>query len=259
MFQKFNFLAPLLLLTVLTLIGVLSYGIYYSIDKYITLKNSPQQSASFQFSSNFQYYLSLSYTWLAAGIILGLALKKVMQIRQEKEKMTLLKDDLPQNLIKMITKENFIQICKDHDKELKIKFQIEKNSILFEGLSRSIQYATERLNNFIGSLRKEKFQLDWYIVDFLNKRNDFIEEFLLEQKLNCIICIEEFSEATREMIPIEIVSIKPHTTQKCLDLIGNSFKSVKYEFHQNSEELISNLKFERFVTDKVNLIHYFLM
>lgn len=62
----------------LTLIGVLSYGIYYSIDKYITLKNSPQQSASFQFSSNFQYYLSLSYTWLAAGIILGLALVIVL-------------------------------------------------------------------------------------------------------------------------------------------------------------------------------------
>jgi len=60
--------------TVLSLIGVLSYGIYYSIDKYISIKNSPQQSANFAFSTNYQYYLSLSYTWLAAGIILGIAL-----------------------------------------------------------------------------------------------------------------------------------------------------------------------------------------
>jgi len=178
---------------------------------------------------------------------------KNMQIKKEKENGTLLKEDLPQHLIKIMTNENFIQICKDHDKDLKIMLQIDKNSILFEGLLKSIQYATERLNNFIASLRKEKIQLDWYIVDFLNKRKDYIEEFLLEQKLNCIICIEEFDESTRAMIPVEIVSIKPSVTKKCLDLISNSFKSVKYEFHQNSAELIANLKFDKFVKMKVSL------
>ena len=58
------------------LIGVLAFGIYFSFDKYVALKNAPQPAnvTAFHFSSDYKYYFSLSITWLISGIILGVVL-----------------------------------------------------------------------------------------------------------------------------------------------------------------------------------------
>ena len=99
--------------------------------------------------------------------------------------------------------------------------------------------------------KKEKFELDWYIADFLNQCKAYTDELLQEKSLNCILCIGEPNLSNREMHSIEIVSIKPGVTQKCINLIKETIEVVKYDVEQDSLELINNLKFNQFLDMKV--------
>lgn len=72
------------------LVGLLVFGTYYCISKYITLKNANSTSSSlsinnttqsisqFSFSTEINNYLSLSVTWLVFGIIAGCVLLIVL-------------------------------------------------------------------------------------------------------------------------------------------------------------------------------------
>jgi hypothetical protein len=177
--------------------------------------------------------------------------EKIQKIMKEKENITFLKEELPQHLIRLIQKQNFIKICQAFDANLKIILQDDKNSIVFQGQSNSIQFATKSLNKYINNFKKEKFELDWYIADFLNERKEYTDELLQEKSLNCILCIEKLNFYNREMHSIEIVSIEPGVTQKCINLIKETIKVVKYDVVHDSLELIKNLKFINFLNMKV--------
>lgn len=60
--------------TLLGLIGLLSFGVWYCYDEYNTLKNTPGSDTSIisvGFTTNLDTYLALSETWLAFLVILG--------------------------------------------------------------------------------------------------------------------------------------------------------------------------------------------
>ncbi len=60
-------LKPLFYISLLGLVGLLAFGIYFCFSKYFALKSNENQS--FQFTSDFSYYGSLSITWLIAAIV----------------------------------------------------------------------------------------------------------------------------------------------------------------------------------------------
>ena len=51
------------------MVGLLGFGIYFCINKYLTLRDAPQQNQPIQVTASIDYYLSLSITWLIVGII----------------------------------------------------------------------------------------------------------------------------------------------------------------------------------------------
>lgn len=69
-------LKPLIYLTLIGLVGALGFAVYYCISKYIQLKDEKKNSVELKPDVN--YYLSLSVTWLIAGIIAGLILLVVL-------------------------------------------------------------------------------------------------------------------------------------------------------------------------------------
>lgn len=71
-------LAPIIYITLVAVVGALAFVTYYCISKYLSLKDNSNQS--FQFTSDFSYYLTLSYTWLAFGIISGVILIIILLI-----------------------------------------------------------------------------------------------------------------------------------------------------------------------------------
>ncbi|CAF0895937.1 unnamed protein product [Brachionus calyciflorus] len=69
-------LAPLIYLSLIGLVGALGFAIYYCIGRYLELKEKPPSNV--ELKPDIQYYLSLSYTWLVAGIIAGIILLIVL-------------------------------------------------------------------------------------------------------------------------------------------------------------------------------------
>lgn len=66
-------LGPLIYLSVIALVGGLSFSIYFCVNKYISLKDSNTQ-ITFQNGFDINAYLSLSITWLVASIVAGILL-----------------------------------------------------------------------------------------------------------------------------------------------------------------------------------------
>jgi solute carrier family 44 (choline transporter-like protein), member 2/4/5 len=66
-------ITPIVYLTLLILIGGLSFVIYYCVTKYLALKDSTP-SGGFQFSTDINYYFGISYTWLVIACIAALIL-----------------------------------------------------------------------------------------------------------------------------------------------------------------------------------------
>lgn len=65
-------LGPLILISTLAIIGGLSFAIYFCVTKYISLRDNPNQG--FQLTTNLNYYLTLSTTWLVFAIIASVIL-----------------------------------------------------------------------------------------------------------------------------------------------------------------------------------------
>ena len=69
-------LAPMILISVLAVVGGLSFAIYFCAMKYISLRDNPNQG--FQITSNLNYYLTLSTTWLVFTILAAVLLLIVL-------------------------------------------------------------------------------------------------------------------------------------------------------------------------------------
>lgn len=66
----------MIFLSVLAIISGLSFAIYFCVTKYISLKSNPNQN--FIVTTNFNYYLTLSTTWLVFAIISSVCLLIVL-------------------------------------------------------------------------------------------------------------------------------------------------------------------------------------
>ena len=71
-------IAPFIYGTLVAMLALLSFATYFCITKYIKLKDNPNSisnsTTSFQFTTDVNYYLSLSITWLVIGIIAAVVL-----------------------------------------------------------------------------------------------------------------------------------------------------------------------------------------
>ena len=68
-----KYIGPFLFVSIIGVIAGLGFSTYYCINKYIVLNRS-ETSQTFQFKLDFNYYLTLSVTWLVFGIICGVLL-----------------------------------------------------------------------------------------------------------------------------------------------------------------------------------------
>ncbi|XP_022248889.1 choline transporter-like protein 2 isoform X2 [Limulus polyphemus] len=61
-------------LSIICVTGLLGFGCYYSVKKYMSLEDQPGSDAAFSFTTNLKSYLALRDTWLAFAIISGVLL-----------------------------------------------------------------------------------------------------------------------------------------------------------------------------------------
>jgi choline transporter-like protein 2/4/5 len=71
---------PIIWLSLLGIIGLLAYAVYFCINRYFLFQNNTESTQTFQFTTNYNYYLQLSSTWLAFGILAAIVLVIVLLI-----------------------------------------------------------------------------------------------------------------------------------------------------------------------------------
>ena len=171
------------------------------------------------------------------------------QLKKESEYVAIVRENLPKNFIDILRKEKYFEKCKQFDQTMRIKCQTETSSLLFTGLEKSIEVATQRLNNLLKSLQTRKVPLDWYIADFIQRRKEYIDKIL--SQLNCVIEVMDLNEFCREGSSMLIVSLHGEVIENCSNIIKNKLQVAKYDVSQNSVELLKNSKFDTFLKNKV--------
>jgi choline transporter-like protein 2/4/5 len=71
---------PMIWLSLLAIIGLLSFATYFCINRYFLFRNNTESTQTFQFTTDYNYYLQLGSTWLAFGILAAIVLVIVILI-----------------------------------------------------------------------------------------------------------------------------------------------------------------------------------
>jgi len=71
---------PLIWISLLAVVALLSFATWFSFDRYVSLKSDSDTTKNITLQLDINYYLNLSYTWLVAGIISALVLVIVLLI-----------------------------------------------------------------------------------------------------------------------------------------------------------------------------------
>ncbi|KAK2176536.1 hypothetical protein NP493_657g01053 [Ridgeia piscesae] len=61
-------------ITIFLFVGLFAYGTYYSVTKYLDMKDNPDNQGNVEFTTNLDNYTNLADTWLALSIICGVVL-----------------------------------------------------------------------------------------------------------------------------------------------------------------------------------------